>query len=75
MMDVCQGDSTLVIYLHHTLTILVDTGGTFYESGIAKNTIIPTLHAHGITSLDYLVLSWGFRPFRRSFPIFKKFFC
>lgn len=59
MMDVGQGDSTLVIYPHHTLTILVDTGGTFYESGIAKNTIIPTLHAHGITSLDYLVLSHG----------------
>lgn len=59
MMDVGQGDSILVVYPHKQLTFLVDTGGAFYDTGTATNTIIPTLHAHGITSLDYLVLSHG----------------
>lgn len=59
MMDVGQGDSTLVIYPYQKLTVLVDTGGAFYDTTIAENTIVPTLHAHGITSLDYLILSHG----------------
>ncbi len=59
MLDVGQGDSTLVIYPYQKLTILVDTGGAFYNTSIAENTILPTLYAHGITSLDFLILSHG----------------
>lgn len=59
MMDVGQGDSTLIIYPYQKLTILIDTGGAHYDTKIAQNIIIPTLHAHGITSLDYLIFSHG----------------
>ncbi len=59
MMDIGQGDSTLVIYPYQKLKILIDTGGAYYDTKLASNTILPTLHAHGITSLDYLILSHG----------------
>lgn len=59
MMDVGQGDSILIVYPYQKLTVLVDTGGAFYETSLVENTIVPTLHAHGISSLDYLILSHG----------------
>lgn len=59
MMDVGQGDSTLIVYPHQKLKVLIDTGGAYYDTALAENTIVPTLHAHGITSLDYLILSHG----------------
>lgn len=59
MMDVGQGDSTLIVYPHQKLKILVDTGGMFSNRSISENTIIPSMHAHGITTLDYLILSHG----------------
>ena len=58
MLDVGQGDSTLIIYPHHKLTILVDTGGNM-SVDMAKTIIIPTLRAYGISSLDALILSHG----------------
>ncbi len=59
MMDVGQGDSTLIVYPYQKLKILVDTGGMFSNRSISENTIIPSMHAHGVTTLDYLILSHG----------------
>lgn len=59
MLDIGQGDSILIIYPHKKITILVDTGGTYYDTNMAINTLIPTLYAHGVSSLDYLILSHG----------------
>lgn len=58
MLDVGQGDSILIIFPHQSTTILVDTGG-IYGSSIAKNILLPTLHAYGIRKLDYLILTHG----------------
>ena len=58
MLDVGQGDSTLVVYPHNKLNILIDTGG-YYSSDIVNNITIPTLYSYGIKELDYLVLTHG----------------
>lgn len=59
LLDVGQGDSILLLYPHRRLSILVDTGGTGNEGKIAERVLIPTLHAYGISKLDWLVLTHG----------------
>ena len=69
MIDVGQGDSSLISFPHNKGNILIDTGGiiTYSEEwqskkskySIAIDTIIPYLKSIGIKKLDYLILSHG----------------
>ncbi len=59
MLDVGQGDSILLLYPYQKISILVDTGGTKNEGKIASRILVPTLHAYGISKLDFLVLTHG----------------
>lgn len=64
MIDVGQGDSTLISLPHNKGNILIDTGGIknyFGEStySIGINTTVPYLKANGIKKIDYLILSHG----------------
>lgn len=58
MIDVKQGDSSLLILPNNKGNILIDTGG-IYNSDIAINTVIPILKSRGIKSIDYLILTHG----------------
>lgn len=70
IIDVGQGDSTLISFPHNQGNILIDTGGivSFEEASwkkknkqysIAESTIIPYLKSMGIHKLDYLIISHG----------------
>lgn len=56
MIDVGQGDCTLIRLPFNQGNILVDTGGNI-NYDIAENTIIPYLKAVGIHQLDYVYIS------------------
>lgn len=56
MIDVGQGDCTLIRLPLNRGNILIDTGGN-KDYDIAKNTIIPYLKAIGIDHLDYVYIS------------------
>ena len=58
MLDVNQGDSTLIVLPHNKGDILIDTGG-IYKKDIVTTTIIPALKSNGIKSIDYLILTHG----------------
>lgn len=59
MIDVGQGDSSLII-LPKGKSIVIDTGGLFRSRGsISKNKIIPYLNSKGISDVDTLILSHG----------------
>ncbi len=55
MIDVGQGDSTLIITPNNK-TILIDGGGSEYYD-IGKNTLLPYLLDMGISRLNYMVIS------------------
>ncbi len=70
MIDVGQGDSTLMRFPYNQGNILVDTGGliSYQEKpwqrrksnySIGKSTLIPYLRSVGIHCLDYLILTHG----------------
>lgn len=65
IIDVGQGDSTLIELPHKQGNILIDTGGKTvfndktYSFPIATNIIIPYLYSIGIEKLDYLILTHG----------------
>jgi len=70
MLDVGQGDSTLITLPHNKGNIIVDTGGkisynkddwmkTNSNSSIVKNSLIPYFKSIGIKKLEYLVISHG----------------
>lgn len=62
MLNVNQGDAFL-FETNESESILIDTGGTGVDStmkenhNIAKYHIIPTLKKHGLTSIDYIIIS------------------
>ncbi|WP_259339573.1 ComEC/Rec2 family competence protein, partial [Staphylococcus xylosus] len=62
MLNVNQGDAFL-FETNESESILIDTGGTGLDStmkenhNIAKYHIIPTLKKHGLTSIDYIIIS------------------
>ena len=56
MIDVGQGDCTLIRLPLNQGTILIDTGGN-KDYDIATNTIIPYLKAIGVDHLDYVYIS------------------
>lgn len=58
MLDVKQGDSSLLILPNNKGNILIDTGG-IYNGNVVTNTIIPTLKSRGIKSIDYLIITHG----------------
>ena len=63
ILDVGQGDSTL-IELPHNTNILIDTGGivNYTEKSnhhIGKNVLIPYFKSIGIKKIDYLILTHG----------------
>lgn len=63
MLDVGQGDSSMIAFPNNKGNILIDTGGivnftkTNYE--ISTSTIIPYLKSIGIKKINYLVLTHG----------------
>lgn len=67
MIDVSQGDSTLIILPHNKGTILVDTGGKFIYNKkqnnnintLTHNKLIPLFKSYGIKKIDYLILTHG----------------
>lgn len=56
MIDVGQGDCTLIRLPFNQGNILIDTGGN-RNYDIATTTLIPYFHAIGISSLDYVYIS------------------
>ncbi len=58
MLDVGQGDSTLVLYPHQKISLLIDTGG-IYSKSLSEQVLLPTLHAFGVDTLDFLILTHG----------------
>ena len=60
MLDVGQGDSTLIIFPNNKGTFLIDTGGKVGSNfSYVKNTTIPYLKSLGIHQIDYLILTHG----------------
>ena len=59
ILDVGQGDSTL-LELKSNKNIIIDTGGvTYSKTSIVINKTIPYLKSRGIKQLDYLILTHG----------------
>lgn len=56
MINVGQGDSTLIILPFQQGNILIDVAGSKYKN-IPKDVIVPQLHALGITSIDTLIIT------------------
>lgn len=56
MIDVGQGDCTLIRLPFHQGNILIDTGGN-YDYDLATTTLIPYFQSVGISSLDYVYIS------------------
>lgn len=64
MLDVGQGDSTIIQSPYHQCTVMVDTGGkvSFNSSGgksIFDDTLKPYLMGEGIRTIDHLILTHG----------------
>ncbi len=70
MIDVGQGDSTLIVLPHNKGNILIDTGGIINFNNakwekrsksysIAIDTTVPMLKSLGIKRIDYLILTHG----------------
>ena len=70
VLDVGQGDSSLLSYSHNRLNVLIDTGGVISynkekwnkkksEYSISKSITIPYMKSKGIKKLDYLILTHG----------------
>ena len=75
MIDVGQGDCTLIRLPMNQGNILIDTGGQ-KDYDLATRTIIPYLRAVGISSLDYVYISHNdfdhcgaLESLQRNFPI------
>lgn len=56
MLDVGQGDCTLISLPFHQGNILIDVAGS-ESRNIPKEIIVPALHAQGITSIDLLIIT------------------
>ena len=58
MLDVKQGDSSLLIFPHNKCNIMIDTGG-IYNNDLTSNVLIPSLKSRGIRKLDYIIITHG----------------
>ena len=58
MLDVKQGDSSLLILPNNKGNIMIDTGGS-YNNDITNNILIPTLKSRGIKRINYLIITHG----------------
>lgn len=56
MLDVGQGDCTLILLPYRQGVILVDVMGSHYKN-IPKDIIVPVLHSKGIYSIDKVILT------------------
>lgn len=56
MIDVGQGDCTLISLPYHQGNILIDVAGSDTRD-IPQDIIVPALHAQGITSLDIVIIT------------------
>lgn len=56
MLDVGQGDCTLISLPFHQGNILIDVAGSETKN-IPKDIIVPALHAQGITSIDAVIIT------------------
>ena len=58
ILDVGQGDSTLIELEHNKGNILIDTGGNIYKNQ-TSNILVPYFKSVGIRKIDYLILTHG----------------
>jgi len=58
MLDVKQGDSSLLIFPHNKCNIMIDTGG-IYNNDLTSNVLVPLLKSRGIRKLDYIIITHG----------------
>ena len=58
ILDVGQGDSSLIELEHNRGTILIDTGGNIYKNQ-TNNILIPYFKSIGINKINYLILTHG----------------
>lgn len=58
MIDVGQGDSTLIEFINGK-NILIDTGGVYGKNNYSDYNVIPYLKSKGVRKLDYLILTHG----------------
>ena len=58
VLDVGQGDSSLIELEHNKGNILIDTGGNIYKDQ-TSNILIPYFKSVGIRKIDYLILTHG----------------
>ena len=58
MLDVKQGDSSLLIFPHNKCNIMIDTGG-IYNNDLTSNVLILSLKSRGIRKLDYIIITHG----------------
>ena len=58
MLDVKQGDSSLLIFPHNKCNIMIDTGG-IYNNDLTSNVLVPSLKSRGIRKLDYIIITHG----------------
>lgn len=56
MLDVGQGDCTLISLPFHQGNILIDAAGSKYRD-VAEDVIVPILQARGITTLDLVIIT------------------
>lgn len=56
MIDVGQGDATLISLPFHQGNILIDVAGNKHKN-IPKDVIVPVLHARGIRSIDLVIIT------------------
>ena len=59
MIDVSQGDSTLIELSHNKGNILIDTGGNFFNNKSLLSKVTNYLVSNGINKLDYLIITHG----------------
>ena len=58
MLDIKQGDSSLLILPNNRCNIMIDTGG-IYNNDLTSNVLIPSLKSRGIKKLDYIIITHG----------------
>ena len=58
MLDVKQGDSSLLVLPNNKCNIMIDTGG-MYNNDLTSNVLIPSLKSRGIKKLDYIIITHG----------------
>ena len=58
VLDVKQGDASIITLPNNKGNIMIDTGG-LYNNDLSTNILIPSLKSRGIKRLNYLIISHG----------------